>query len=54
MEDSKMKVGRHHRQRRGRQKKKIALIVKKSKERVSRQGSNKETGKGDTHQCINK
>jgi len=54
MKGSKMKVERHHTQRTGREKQNKALIVKKSKERVSKQGRNKQTGKGGTHRCINK
>jgi hypothetical protein len=49
-----MKVGRHHTQRRGREKQKKALIIKNSKKRFSRQGRNKQPGKGGTHRCINK
>jgi hypothetical protein len=40
--------------RRRREKQKKVFKVKKSKERVGRQGRNKEAGKGGTHQCINK
>lgn len=43
-----MKVERHRTQRTGREKQKKVLVVKKSKERVSKQGRNKQIGKGGT------
>jgi hypothetical protein len=46
-------LGRHQIQRRGRDKQKKALIVKKSNERVSRQERNKETEKEDKNRYIN-
>jgi hypothetical protein len=40
-------LGRHQIQTRGREEQKKALIINKSKERVGRQGRNKETEKED-------
>jgi len=55
--DSEMKdsiVERHHTQRRGREKQKKALIVKNSKERISRQRRNRQEREVHTGVSINK
>jgi len=47
-------VERHHTQRRGREKQKKALIVKNSKERISRQRRNRQEREVHTGVSINK